>query len=166
MKRICTTILACSINISCVGVEKPPSRWCFDGIVPNANLGREITSIEAIPISAGQIKNAFMILSRATVVEVDLNTAAGLTEGRASDSAGRYYLIRSGVFAAPGAQEQDLAQSDIDVSKRIFQLRESDLHLSVFVLQSINSTTLYDFPLLVRAPLTIRSAQAYCDTHH
>lgn len=168
MFKTLVAVALCSLGAACAGLQATTNTWCYDGLVPNAQMGREIEvgGVQVIHVQEERLPTAFKRLSRRSVVEITREAAHELAAEGAAVGDGRFYLIRSGVFADEEASAGDLNRAHEQVSKHVFQIDEVSDHLSIFVFQGINSTSLYDYPLLVKAPFDIRSANAYCDTHY
>jgi hypothetical protein len=76
------------------------------------------------------------------------------------------YLIRSGRFVPMGTRQGKDELQDDGIWLRIFQWNSESRKMSVTVFQTLERPRrLVDEPLLILAPVDVRSAQAFCDAY-
>lgn len=166
MKRLLLISLLYVFSVSCATTRQITRAWCDERIVRNASFGQEIHSVKAFPIRVDQLQRAYDLLARQPFVGIDRRVFNDMTSGIDFVESSHYYLIRSGIYAGYHAGPIDIRAASDRPGTRAFQFRETDRLLTVFSYQGVRRERLFNMPILIEIPYSVRSTQAYCRTHY
>lgn len=145
-------------------VEEQP--FCHNGWTQNADFGEDFSSVSAVPIRSNQVELALRRLNGRDLLSIDLTVASHLLGRNRLGLGKKYYILRSGLFAPSNLSNREINRLFESQVRRIFQWRESDRHLSIFITQPfIRGHQIRSVPLLIIADVEISSSQSYCDTY-
>jgi hypothetical protein len=105
------------------------------------------------------------MLSDRSFASIDAALFRRLSATLDNQAGSRYYLLRSGIYAAEGAAANQVKENSDAPGTRAFQFRLADGHLTILSFQGVERAKLYPFPVLAAMPYALRSTRAYCYTH-
>jgi hypothetical protein len=139
--------------------------WCEIGLEDDARDWKVLDAPLAV-VSVDGLAEATRLLKNHTILPITARAAKRLA-GRVPTGSGKLYLVRSGIFAQPGAGPTQYLLEAVDVSFRKTLWDSEKRVLITYTMQMQDARPhIFPAPLIVRlsvAPLRVRS---FCEAYH
>lgn len=139
--------------------------WCEIGLEEDARDWKPLDAPLAI-VSVDGLAKAIRLLDNRTILPITSRTAKRLA-GRVPPGTGKLFLVRSGIFAQPGASPTQYLLQARDVSFRKTLWDSKARLLITYTMQMQDARPdIFPAPLIVRlnvAPLRVRS---FCESYY
>lgn len=160
---------AVSLGSLNVAVARPATgvghNWCEIGLKDDARAWKPLDAPLTI-VSVDGLAEAKRLLEHRTILPVTSRTAKRLV-GRVPPGSGKLYLVRSGIFAQPGASPTEYLLQAQNTSFRKTLWDSEKRVLITYTMQMQDAPPdIFPAPLIVRlsvAPLRVRS---FCESHY
>lgn len=158
------------LGLALAGCATAPARatsqgaWCATDFLGPATDWTELPQARISMVAPDRLNSAAARLRNASVVPLTAAQSAELT-GESRTPQGRYYLVRTGIVAAPGAPQSAYFRVASEDVRRLVYWNAGESRLLIVTFQMWRGEReIFEIPLIVETTVTPRSASSVCHT--
>lgn len=158
---LCASVLACATPAAIASSDQP---WCTRDFPGSPAEWSDLPGARITMVELSRLEGAVRRLRRSSIVPLTPMQARDLT-GQSRPPNGRYYLIRSGIFARPNASRADYHHQAVIAARRLVFWRPQNRHLLVLTLQQGDGELqIFNVPLVVEVAMRPAAAYSVCQS--